>query len=114
MTITINQKTFERVRLLRADRVTRRTEIRYNTQGDMLIDLVRRKYEIEVEFALLTQDELCALRALTQEIFVTVRFSAPEGEIEREFHIEEEPAPAVSEVNGVTMYGKVRLLMREK
>lgn len=80
----------------------------------MLIDLVNRKYEIEVEFALLTQSELNTLRNLTQEIFVTVRFNAPEGEIEREFHIQEEPAPAVTQVNGVTMYGCVKLLMREK
>lgn len=114
MTITINGKKFERVKLLRADRVTRRTDIRYNTQGDMLIDLVNRKYELEAEFALLTQDELRELRSFTQEIFVTVAFIAPEGEIEREFHVQEEPAPAVTDINSVTMYGSVKLLFLEK
>lgn len=114
MTIEINEKTFTRARLIRADRVTRRTDIRYNTQGDMLIDLVSRKYEVEVQFALLTEKELKELRSLTQEIFARVRFQAPEGMVESDFHITEEPAPAVTQVNGVTMYGGVKLLMREK
>lgn len=114
MTIEINGKTFTRARLIRADRVTRRTDIRYNTQGDMLIDLVSRKYEVEVQFALLTEKELKELRSLTQEIFARVRFQAPEGMVESDFHITEEPAPAVTQVNGVTMYGGVKLLMREK
>lgn len=114
MTIELNGRAFTRARLIRADRVTRRTDIRYNTQGDMLIDLVSRKYEIEAEFALLTESELKELRALTQEIFVRVRFQAPEGMVESDFHITNEPAPAVTQVNGVTMYGGVKLLMREK
>lgn len=114
MTVEINGKRFTRARLIRADRVTRRTDIRYNTQGDMLIDLVCRKYEVEVQFALLTEAELKQLRSLTEEIFVKVRLNAPEGVIESDFHISQEPAPAVTQVNGVTMYGGVKLLMREK
>ena len=114
MTIELNGQTFTRARIIRADRVARRTDIRYNTQGDMLIDLVCRRYELEVEFALLTENELAQLRAATSDIFVRVRFSAPEGMVEGDFYAAQEPAPAVTQVNGVTMYGAVRLLLKEK
>ena len=114
MTIEINGVSFDKVTELRADRKTRRTEVRYNTQGDMLIDLVNRKYEVEAVFGLLTEKELKSLREQTQEIFAEVRFSAPEGEVCEDFHISEEPAPTVTTVNGVTMYGGVKLLMKQR
>ena len=41
-------------------------------------------------------------------------FSAPEGEVCEDFHISEEPAPTVTTVNGVTMYGGVKLLMKQR
>ena len=99
---------------LTAERETRRTDIHYNTQGDMLIDLVNRKYEVEAVFGLLTEKELKSLREQTQEIFAEVRFSAPEGEVCEDFHISEEPAPMVTTVNGVTMYGGVKMLMKQR
>lgn len=115
MIITINGTRFDMVTALSADRVTRRTDINYNTQGDMLIDLVSRKYRLRVLFGLMTEDELNALRELTREIFVTVVFPSPEGgDTEGEFHISEEPAPAVTVVNGVRMYGGVELVMLQK
>ena len=114
MTIYINGTAFDKVTVLSADRATRRTEINYNTQGDMLIDLVNRKYRLKAVFGLLTADELAALRSLTEEIFVTVSFTAPEGEVTSEFHISNEPAPVVTEVNGVMMYGGVELIMLER
>ena len=115
MTITINGTEFAMVTALSADRVTRRTDINYNPQGDMLIDLVSRKYRLKVLFGLMTEDELSALRRLTQEIFVTVEFPSPEGEATTaQFHIITEPAPAVTIVNGVRMYGGVELEMLQK
>ncbi len=120
MTIWINDIEFKSVTELSVDRETRRTNIRYNTQGDMLIDLVNRKYRLRAKFGLLTESELKQLRDLTEEIFVTVKFPAPEGAsdsdgtVTAEFHIAEEPAPAVTVVNGVTMYGGVELIMRQK
>ena len=95
MTIWINDIEFNKVTELSVDRETRRTSIHYNTQGDMLIDL-------------------------TEEIFVTVKFPAPEGTsdsnntITADFHIADEPAPAVTVVNGVTLYGGVELVMQQK
>lgn len=114
MKITINSIVFDKVTELSAKRETRRTEIHYNTQGDMLIDLVNRKYRLTVLFGLLTENELAQLRELSQEIFVTVTFPAPEGEVTADFHIAEEPAPAVTTVNGVVMYGGVKLVMLQK
>lgn len=80
MTIWINNIGFNSVTELSAKRELRRTDIRYNTQGDMLIDLVNRKYRLTVRFGLVTSKELEQLRSLTKEIFVTVKFPAPEGE----------------------------------
>ena len=51
---------------------------------------------------------------------MTVKFPAPEGEsadgglVTGEFHISDEPAPTVTTVNGVTMYGGVELVMLQK
>ncbi len=114
MTIAINDTIFTKVTALSADRETRRTEINYNTQGDMLIDLVNRKYRLKVLFGLLTEQELKTLRALTKEIFVKVNFFSPEGVTEEEFHIINEPAPVVTEVNGVRMYAGVELEFLQK
>ena len=72
MKITINGTEFDCVTRLDAARKTRRTDIRYNTNGDMLIDLVNRKYELEVVFGLMTEAELKALRKASEEIFATV------------------------------------------
>ena len=114
MTITINDVPFDMVTEYSAERETRRTDIHYNTRGDMLIDLVNRKYRLKVLFGLLTEKELKQLRELCREIFVTVRFHAPEGEISADFHISNEPAPQVTTVNGVAMYGGVELVFLEK
>lgn len=114
MTITINDTVFSKVTELSALRETRRTDIHYNTQGDMLIDLVNRKYRLTVVFGLLTENELAQLRELSEEIFVTVTFPSPEGEVTADFHIAEEPAPMVTEVGGIMMYGGVKLVMLQK
>ena len=114
MTIYIGGVEFDCVTELDMAREARRTEVQYNTKGDMLIDLVNRKYVLTVVFGLMTKDELNTLRTLTQEIFVTVKFPAPEGEIEEEFHVSDEPSPYVTQINGVDMYGGVKLVMRQK
>lgn len=114
MTITIDGKAFDNVTGLNARRKARRSDVRYNTQGDMLIDMVCRKYALEVTFGLLTESEMKTLRGLSEKIFVTVKFPAPEGEITADFHISDEPAPELTTVNGVKMYGGVKLEMEQK
>lgn len=114
MKISINDEVFDNVTELRADRELRKTEVRYNTRGDMLIDMVARKYALEVSFGLMTDYELKRLRRLSQEIFVSVTFDAPEGKVTADFHISDEPAAEVKTVNGVRMYGGVKLVMKQK
>lgn len=114
MKITIGGDVFNNVTELHANREARQTEIRYNTRGDMLIDLVARKYALEVSFGIMTENELKKLRKLTNKIFVSVTFNSPEGEVTEEFHISEEPAAQVKSVNGIRMYGGVRLIMKQK
>lgn len=114
MTIKINETTFDNVTELNVRRETRRTDIRYNVKGDMLIDLVNRKYVLEATFGLLSEREMNALRTLCDEIFVSVTFPAPEGTITADFHIPEEPAPVVAEINGTRTYGSVKLKFLQK
>ena len=113
MTITINETDFEAAEL-NVKRADRCTSIRYNTQGDMLIDLVNKKYELDVTFGLLSESEMSELRSLCGEIFVSVSFPAPDGVTTAEFHISEEPAPCISIINGVKTYSAVKLKFLEK
>lgn len=114
MKITINDEVFSNVTELRVDRELRKSEVRYNTRGDMLIDLVARKYALSVSFGLMTESDLKKLRKLSQEIFVSVTFHAPEGDVTADFHISNEPAAEVKSVNGVRLYGGVKLEMKQK
>lgn len=114
MTITINETAFDSVTELNVRRETRRTDIRYNTQGDMLIDLVNRKYVLEATFGLLSESEMKTLREICAEVFVSVTFPSPEGTVTADFHIPEEPAPIVTETNGVRTYGGVKLKFLQK
>ena len=114
MKITINDEVFTNVTELHVDRELRQSDIRYNTRGDMLIDLVARKYALSVTFGLMTENELKKLRELSREIFVAVNFHAPEGDVTAEFHISNEPAAELKTVNGVRMYGGVTLEMKQK
>ena len=95
-------------------RELRRTDINYNTQGDMLIDLVRRKYCLEVTFGILTELEADILRANCEQIFVNVGFDSPEGYLEKEFHVMNEPAFEVTTVNNTKMYGGIKIVFKEK
>ncbi|MDE6727630.1 MAG: hypothetical protein K2J80_06785 [Oscillospiraceae bacterium] len=114
MKITINNEVFTNVTELHVDRELRKSEIRYNTQGDMLIDLITRKYALSVSFGLMTENDLKKLRRLSQEIFVSVTFHAPEGDVTADFHISNEPAAEVKSVNGVKLYGGVKLEMKQR
>ena len=114
MRITIDGNDFECVTELNAKRELRRTDIRYNTNGDMLIDMVSRKFLLGVTFGLMTKSELELLRELSQKIFVSVTFTAPEGEITADFHISDEPAPQITLINGIPMYGGVKLTMKQR
>lgn len=114
MRITINDEVFTNITELHVDRELRKSDIRYNTCGDILIDVVARKYALSVTFGLMTETELKKLRRLTRNIFVSVSFHAPEGDITADFHISNEPAAELKTVNGIRMYGGVKLEMKQK
>lgn len=114
MKISIDDEVFFNVTEMHIDREMRKSEIRYNTRGDMLIDLVARKYALEVSFGLMTASEIKTLRKLSEKIFVSVTFTAPEGEITADFHISNEPCAEIKTVSGVEMYGGVKLKMRQR
>ncbi len=114
MKITINDVEFDNVTELHVNRELRQSDVRCNAFGDLLIDVVSRKYALVVTFGLMTENELKKLRQLTKNIFVTVSFHAPEGEVSSSFHISNEPAAEVKTVNGVKMYGGVKLEMKQK
>lgn len=114
MTIAIDNEAFNNVAELHVDRELRKTEVRYNTRGDMLIDMVARKYVLEVTFGLMTENELRKLRRMCENIFVSVTFDAPEGKVTADFHVSDEPAVEVKSINGVKMYGGVKLVMKQK
>lgn len=114
MKITINDEEFTNVTELHVDRELRKSDLRCNTFGDLLIDVVARKYSLSAAFGLMTEQELKKLRQLTKNIFVTVSFHAPEGEVTEQFHISNEPAAEVKTVNGAKMYGGVILEMKQK
>lgn len=114
MKITINDEEFANVTELHVDRELRQSDLRYNAFGDLLIDVVARKYSLSVTFGLMTENELKKLRQLTRNVFVTVNFHAPEGDISEKFHISNEPSAELKTVNGVRMYGGVKLEMKQK
>lgn len=114
MKITINDEVFTNVTELHVDRELRKSDIRYNTRGDILIDVVSRRYLLTVVFGLMTEPELKKLRRLTREIFVSVSFHAPEGNITEDFLVSNEPAAEIKTVNGIRMYGGVKLEMKQK
>lgn len=114
MKITINDVEFDNVTELHVDRELRQSEVRYNVLGELLIDLVTRKYALVVTFGLMTEQELKKLREQTKNIFVTVGFHSPEGNVTSQFHISKEPAAEVKTVNGIRMYGGVTLEMKQK
>lgn len=114
MKITINDVEFSNVTELHINRELRQSDVRCNVLGDLLIDVVARKYALSVSFGLMTETELKRLRQLTENIFVTVSFPAPGGQVTSSFHISDEPTAEVKTVNGVKMYGGVRLEMKQR
>lgn len=98
-----------------ADRITRNTNVEYNANGDLLIDMVSRKYRLTVYLGQLDGLEMERLLRETENVFFTVAFYSPVyGEIERQFHLEEQPAAIEYTAEGKPVYGELKLVLEEK
>lgn len=98
-----------------ADRITRNTRTEYNANGDLLIDLVSRKYRLTVYLGQLDAAEMERLLLETEDVFFTVAFYSPVyGEVERQFHLEEQPAEIEYTAEGKPVYGALKLVLEEK
>ena len=98
-----------------ADRITRNTNAEYNANGDLLIDMVSRKYKLTVYLGQLDVTEMERLLQETEDVFFTVAFYSPVyGEIQRQFHLAEQPAEIEYTAEGKPVYGALKLVLEEK
>jgi len=76
----------------KVERYARNKDVKYNANGDMMIDIVTRKYKLILEFAPLDEVQTRKIMDFTEKIFFDVSFICPhKGEITRTFHVENEP-----------------------
>lgn len=96
-------------------RVTRNTMTEYNAQGDMLIDVVSRKYSLTVYLSGLPSTDLTRLFSITGNTFFSVDFESPvEGQVCRQFHMREQVAQTDYISQGITYYKALKLVLEER
>lgn len=99
----------------KVERITRRTEVEYNANGDMLIDLVARKYKLTLEIGTLNAKQVKEILNYTEKIFFDVTFEcAHKGLITRVFHVENEPWEFLKKVPNTIFYDKLKLVLIER
>lgn len=99
----------------KADRETRKTKVEYNANGDMLIDMVNRKFKLTVMLGQLTEEEMSSVLAATEPVFFPVTFYTPVfGEIQRQFHVEEQPCEVQYSTEDGAAYKAVKLVLEER
>lgn len=99
----------------KADRETRKTKTEYNANGDMLIDMVNRKYTLTVYLGQLTAEEAQKIYAATEPVFFPVTFYSPTfGEIQRYFHLKEQPSEIAYRHGGEYAFKAVKLVLEER
>ena len=96
-------------------RITRNTRTEYNADGDMLIDLVSRKYNLVIHLGGLSSAETQNLFKITDKIFFKVSFESPvSGSITADFHMREQTAETNFVHEGVTYYKTLKLVLEER
>lgn len=99
----------------KVERVTRRTEVEYNANGDMLIDLVARKYRLTLKIGVLKASQVKEILNFTEKIFFNVTFDCPhKGTITRIFHVENEPFEHLKKVTNTVFFDKLELVLIER
>lgn len=98
-----------------AERRTRNSAPEYNANGDMIIDLVNRKYTLTVYLGRLDETQAAAVFTQTAAAFFAVTFySALYGEIQREFHLADEPMEIDYIHTDNVCYKATKLVLEEK
>jgi hypothetical protein len=98
-----------------AQRNARNTKTEYNANGDMLIDMVNRKFTLTVYLGQLTQEEMAQLYEKTEPVFFPVSFFSPfHGAIQREFFLSCQPAHLDFTYGGQVYYKATKLVLEEK
>jgi hypothetical protein len=98
-------------------RITRNTNIEYNANGGMLIDLVNRKHKLTVYLGDLSGEELQGFAPALSEVFFEAEFYSPyteEGLITADFHMTEQPAQIDYVLDDVVYYKALKLEMEER
>lgn len=115
MDIYFNELRVPKVISYTADRKTRNTKTEYNANGDLLIDLVNRKYTLTVFLGTLSAEEMKAVLEQTESVFFNVSFYSPVyGNVQRQFHLAEQPAEILYETAGAPAYTATKLVLEEK
>ena len=113
--ISFNGKKLSKIIDYSVDRKTRKTSTEYNANGDMLIDMISRKYTLSLILGPLTEAELWEIYSITEAIFFTVKFTCPHmGELTREFHLGKEPSTILAFSEKGIRYKNVKLVLEEK
>lgn len=99
-----------------AERKTRNTKTDYNANGDLLIDMVSRKFTLTVELGPMNVAQAQTLMELTSPVFFDVTFfSAADGNyITRKFHLAEQPSRVLYSAMGLPVYSGCTLTLEEK
>ena len=98
-----------------AERETRNSKVDYNANGEMLIDLVNRKYTLTVYLGELTQEEMQLVLSQTDDVFFQVSFYTPQrGSLQRKFHLAKEPCEVdYQRADGKPVYKATKLVLEE-
>ena len=97
-----------------AERKTRGSRVSYNCNGDMLVDVVARKFTLTVTLGELTAEELGAVMRETENVFFNVSFyTAAYGEVQRKFHLAAQPEQIDFSEGGRTYYKATRLVLED-
>lgn len=103
-----------KIKSFSAEHKTRRTEIEYNTKGDLLIDLVARKYTLKIGFGVLSSAEVAIVREKTEGVFCEVIFPYGSETITRDFHVISTPFSFLCENSDGKYYSDIELVLEEK
>lgn len=93
VTLYFNNKPVPKVITYAVDKAIRRTDVKYNANGDMLVDMVSRKYQLTVYLGMMSDEEYRSFMQETEDIFFTVTFYCPlYGEMTKQFFLKARPA----------------------